>query len=61
MKRTLNVIAFASLALLTAPSFLFLSGKMSLPAVKLLMLIATVAWFACTVTSMWNKKEDSRP
>jgi hypothetical protein len=55
MKRIVNGIALFSLLLLTAPSFLFLAGWVNLSAVKVLMIIATVLWFVCTLPRMSEK------
>ncbi|MCE5185207.1 MAG: hypothetical protein LLF76_03680 [Planctomycetaceae bacterium] len=52
MQIILKYIARLSLFLLTVPSFLFLAGRMDLQMVKLLMLIATILWFACTLPTI---------
>lgn len=57
MKYVLKIVSLASLALLTVPSFMFLAGRMSLPTVKLFMLIATVMWFACLLPEVIGGRE----
>ena len=45
LNKILKVISYASLVLLVVPSFMYLSGKIELDAVKNIMLISTVIWF----------------
>jgi hypothetical protein len=58
MKLLVNVLSFAALGLLTVPAFLYLAGRMSLPTVKLLMLVATVLWFACMLPRLWQNRAE---
>ena len=56
MKKSIaKYIALLSLVLLTAPSILFLAGRMDLQKVKFIMLIATAIWFAAATVWMWEK------
>jgi hypothetical protein len=48
MQLILKVISWMALAAVIVPSVLFLSGRMDLPTLKLVMLIATVVWFVAT-------------
>lgn len=54
MRITLQVISCLALVLTVAPSIMFLNGSVDLDKAKLLMLIATVAWFV--VTPLWMNK-----
>lgn len=58
MRRVVQTLSWISLVVLMAPPVLFIAGKMTLDTVKLVMLIATVAWFATTPFWM-GKKEDA--
>lgn len=58
MKNLLIIISILSLAITLVPSFLVLSGVMSLEMNKTLMLIGTIGWFA-TAPSWMNKKEEA--
>jgi len=55
MKLVLSIISYAALVLLLLPSILFLSGKMELESMKMLMLVATVLWYV--VTPLWMEKK----
>jgi len=46
--------SWISLAALIAPALLFLTGRMALDRVKLVMLIATIIWFIMAPLWMWN-------
>jgi len=46
--------SWISLAALIAPALLFLTGRMALDRVKLVMLIATIIWFILAPLWMWN-------
>lgn len=48
MRLILKVISWMALVAVIAPSVMFLSGRMDLPTLKLVMLIATVVWFIAT-------------
>jgi hypothetical protein len=54
MRKIARAVALLSLVLLTGPSILYLAGKMSLDAVKLLMLAATVVWFVSASLWIWH-------
>jgi hypothetical protein len=55
MRILLQVISWAALTATIVPPMLFLSGRLSLTDMKLLMLWATVIWFA--VTPLWMDRE----
>jgi len=55
MKTVLSIISYASLALLTVPALLYLTGTIALDSLKLLMLIATILWFV--TTPLWMEKD----
>jgi len=56
MKKSIaKYIALLSQVLLTAPSILFLAGRMDLQRVKFIMLIATAIWFAAATVWMWEE------
>jgi hypothetical protein len=55
MKLALPIISYAALALLTVPAVLYLAGKLELDSMKLLMLTATVLWYAAT--PLWMEKK----
>lgn len=59
MRYLAKVIALASLLLLTAPSVIYLAGRMDLDTVKRLMIIATVVWFISAAYWMWPRASDS--
>lgn len=46
MRRTLQLISFASLLGIIVPPVLYLLDRMPLPSVKTWMLVFTVVWFA---------------
>jgi hypothetical protein len=48
MRRLLQLVSWIALLGTVAPSTLYLTGTMQLPQVKLVMLVATIAWFAST-------------
>lgn len=52
MKLLTGLLSLGALGLLTVPAFLYLAGRMSLPTVKLMMLIATVLWFVCMLPKL---------
>ena len=59
MKKSIaKYIALLSLVLLTAPSILFLAGRMDLQRVKFIMLIATAIWFAAA--TVWMLEENTQ-
>ncbi len=49
------VVSVLSLVALMLPSILFLAGRMELPTVKWIMLLATVVWFAAATPWMWKQ------
>lgn len=57
MKPVLKIISLLAFFMTIIPSILFLTGKMELDRVKLLMLIATIVWFAAT--PFWMGQKDS--
>jgi len=54
-----KLISWISLIALIAPSILFLTGRVELPQVKLIMLISTVIWFISAYVWMWHKEAKS--
>lgn len=57
MRIGLQIVSLLALGLTVAPSLLYLNGSVALDSAKLLMLIATVAWFI--VSPFWiNRKDD---
>ena len=58
MRIALQIISAIALVMTVLPSLIYFSGNMELDRVKLLMIVATVLWFA--VTPFWmGKKEQS--
>ncbi len=58
MRIALQIISAIALVMTVLPSLIYFSGNMELDRVKLLMIVATVVWFA--VTPFWmGKKEQS--
>ena len=57
MRTGLKIISFLALALTVVPSFLYLNGSVGLDSAKLLMLIATVAWFVAS--PFWINRKDA--
>lgn len=55
MRIILQIVSYLALTLTVVPSVLLYSGLMGFERVKLLMLIATVVWFA--VTPCWMGRE----
>jgi len=51
----LVVVSVLSLVALMLPSILFLAGRMELPTVKWVMLLASVVWFAAATPWMWKQ------
>ena len=55
IKKLTQIVSWLYLVVLILPAVLFLVGKLpSLDQVKLIMLIATVAWFVSTPLWMWK-------
>jgi len=54
MRPILQVISLVALIALTAPSVIFLAGRMELNTVKWIMLLATIVWFAAATPWMWK-------
>ena len=59
MKRIIEIISWLSLALIVLAPSLFYASKITLDVSKLLMLIATIAWFTSSLCWMGRWK-DSR-
>lgn len=57
MKRIIEIISWLSLGLIVLAPSLFYAGRITLEVNKLLMLIATVTWFASTLCWMGRWKE----
>lgn len=56
---TAKIISWLSLIAVIAPSIMFMAGRMELPQVKNVMLIATIVWFVSAYFWMWHKAEKS--
>jgi len=59
MKPIARVVSWAALACTLLPPVLYFAGRIDLPAAKLLMLVATVAWFAATPCWMEHDSTDA--
>jgi hypothetical protein len=53
-----KIVSIVALIAVILPSVFFLAGRMELPMVKWIMLLATIVWFASASTYMW--KEETR-
>lgn len=51
MRVLLQLVSFIALAGVIVPPLLFLMGKLDLDRTKMLMLVATIGWFA--ITPLW--------
>jgi hypothetical protein len=58
MRRAAQIVSWISLAATILPPLLFFADRMTLDAVKLWMLVATVAWFVATPLWMERSSED---
>ncbi len=58
MRQLSKYFALLMLVVLIAPSILYLAGKMTLPTVKTVMLLATILWFAAATVWMWKEQVD---
>jgi hypothetical protein len=58
MRLVLQFVSWAALAATALAPVLFLVGQLSLPNTKLLLLVATLAWFATTPFWMGRPKVD---
>lgn len=56
MKRIIEIISWISLALIVVAPVLYYAGNITLETNKLLMLVATVVWFASSLCRMGRKK-----
>jgi len=59
MRNLTRVVSWIALASVIVPSFLYLAGRMDLPRVKWIMLIATLVWFATVPLWMGRKPTES--
>jgi len=59
MKPIARVVSWAALACTLLPPVLYFAGRIDLPAAKLWMLVATVAWFAATPVWMEHDSTDA--
>lgn len=57
MKKIMEIISYASLVLLVAVPVLFYSQKIDLPMSKMLLIVATVIWFASALCWMGREKQ----
>ncbi len=60
MKRVIETISWLSLVLIVAAPSLFYAEKITLETNKLLMLIATIAWFASSLCWMGREKVNAK-
>jgi nitrate/nitrite transporter NarK len=58
MRSILKTVSLLSLIVLVLPSVLFLAGRVSLDAVKWIMLVATVVWFITAAGWMWKDPQE---
>jgi len=58
MRKILETVSYLSLVLLVAAPVLFFFGKLSMEKNKLLMLTATVVWFATSICWMGVRKKE---
>ena len=58
MKRIAQLISGLALAATLLPAVLFFAGELELPAAKIWMLVAAVAWFVATPLWMEHKATD---
>ena len=56
MQMLLKLIALVALIALILPAVGYLMGKVDLPKMKTMMLIATIVWFIVATPVMWNAK-----
>lgn len=54
MRQIIKIIGYIAIAATILPSILFLAGKMELGTVKIIMLVATIVWFATATMIEWN-------
>ncbi len=58
MKRVAQIISYLALVATLLPATLFFADKIELPAAKLWMLVAALAWFVATPLWMEHKATD---
>ena len=51
-----KIVSIVALIAVILPSVLFLAGRMELPMVKWIMLLATIVWFVSASAYMWNEE-----
>ncbi len=56
MRFIAKIVSIMALIAVILPSALFLAGRMELPMVKWIMLLATIVWFVSASTYMWNEE-----
>lgn len=54
MRPILQIVSLLALVAVTLPSVVYLAGRMELDAVKWIMLLATIVWFAAASPWMWK-------
>ena len=59
MRLISKYFALLMLLVLIGPSILYLAGKMTLPTMKTVMLVATVLWFISATVWMWHEENKS--
>ena len=58
MRKLAQIISWLALLGVIVPSILYLAGKVTLPAVKLWMLVFTLVWFVTVPIWMERKPEE---
>jgi hypothetical protein len=58
MRKLAQIISWLALVGVIVPSLLYLGGRMTLPAVKLWMLVFTMVWFVTVPIWMERKPEE---
>ena len=56
MRFIAKLVSLGALIAVILPSVLFLAGRMELPMVKWIMLLATIVWFVSASMYMWNEE-----
>jgi hypothetical protein len=60
MRKTARAVALLSLAFLSVPPLLFLTGRMSLEQVKSILPAVTAVWFVSAGMWIWHKNVSGR-
>ncbi|MBN1972211.1 MAG: hypothetical protein JW787_01130 [Sedimentisphaerales bacterium] len=54
MRPMIKLIGYIGIVAAILPSILFLAGRMELGTAKIIMLLATIVWFAAATIVEWN-------